>query len=118
MTDNWVVLCAPGLFCVPMEAAPHTKWRHRKNRQLEPQSNVRQLPHADHEVSGILKLVWNFSYNNPNVIYFSCSRCDRLCGLVVKVPGYRSRGPGSIFSEVVGLERGSLSLVRIIEELF
>jgi hypothetical protein len=22
--------------------------------------------------------------------------CDRLCGLVVRVPGYRSRGPGSI----------------------
>jgi hypothetical protein len=22
--------------------------------------------------------------------------CSRLCGLVVRVPGYRSRGPGSI----------------------
>jgi hypothetical protein len=46
-----------------------------------------------------------------------------LCGLVVSVPGYRSRGPGfdsrcyQIFWEVVGLERGPLSLVRIIEEL-
>jgi hypothetical protein len=43
---------------------------------------------------------------------------DRLCGLVVRVPGYRSRGPGfdsrcyQIFLEVVGLERGPLSLVR------
>jgi hypothetical protein len=42
---------------------------------------------------------------------------------VVRVPGYRSRGLGidsgryQIFCEVVGLERGSLSLVRIIEEL-
>jgi hypothetical protein len=48
---------------------------------------------------------------------------DHLCGLVVRVPGYRSRGPGfdpqryQIFWEVVGLERGPLSLVRIIEEL-
>jgi hypothetical protein len=48
---------------------------------------------------------------------------DRLCGLVVRVPGYRSKGPGfdswhyQIFWEVVGLERGPLSLVRIIEEL-
>jgi hypothetical protein len=48
---------------------------------------------------------------------------DRLCGLVVRVPGYRSRGPGfdsqryQIFWEVVGLERGPLSLVRIIEKL-
>jgi hypothetical protein len=48
---------------------------------------------------------------------------DRLCGLVVRVSGYRSRGPGfdsrryQIFWEVVGLERGQLSLVRIIEEL-
>jgi hypothetical protein len=48
---------------------------------------------------------------------------DRLCGLVVIVPGYRFRSPGfdlwryQIFWEVVGLERGPLSLVRIIEEL-
>jgi hypothetical protein len=49
---------------------------------------------------------------------------DRLCGLVVKVPDYRFRGPGLIpsatrfFWEVVGLERGPLSLVMITEELF
>jgi hypothetical protein len=48
---------------------------------------------------------------------------DRLCGLVVRVPGYRSRNPGfdfrryQIFWVVVGLERGSLSLVSTIEEL-
>jgi hypothetical protein len=48
---------------------------------------------------------------------------DRLCGLVVRVPGYRSIGSGfdswrcQIFWEVVGLERGPLSLVRITEEL-
>jgi hypothetical protein len=51
------------------------------------------------------------------------SHLDRLCGLVVRVPGYISRGPGSIccstrfFRELVGLERGLLSLVRTIEEL-
>jgi hypothetical protein len=49
--------------------------------------------------------------------------CDGLCGLVVRVPGYRSRGSGfdsrryQIFWEVVGLERGPPILVRIIEEL-
>jgi hypothetical protein len=48
---------------------------------------------------------------------------QRLCGLVVRIPGYRSRGPGfdsrryQIFWEIMGLERGSLSLVRITEEL-
>jgi hypothetical protein len=51
---------------------------------------------------------------------------DCLCGLVVRVPGYRCRGPGSIpgatrfseiFWEVVGQERGPLSLVSTIEEL-
>jgi hypothetical protein len=42
---------------------------------------------------------------------------------VVRVPGYRSRGSGfdsrryQIFREVVDLERGPLSLVRITEEL-
>jgi hypothetical protein len=46
-----------------------------------------------------------------------------ICCKVVRVPGYRSRGPGfdsrryQIFWEVVGLERGPLSLVRITEEL-
>jgi hypothetical protein len=57
-------------------------------------------------------------------IKFICSHINtRLCGLVVRVPGYRSRGPGfysrhyQISWEVVGLERGPLSLVRIIEEL-
>jgi hypothetical protein len=49
---------------------------------------------------------------------------DRLSCLVVRIPGYRSRGPGfdsrryQIFWELVGLERGPLSLVRITDELF
>ena len=51
---------------------------------------------------------------------------DRLCGLVVRVSGYRYRGLGfdsrryHIFWVAVGLERGALSLVslvRSIEEL-
>jgi hypothetical protein len=45
---------------------------------------------------------------------------DRLCGLVVKVPGCRSRGPDSIPGTtrlVVGLEQAPLSLVSTIEEL-
>jgi hypothetical protein len=48
---------------------------------------------------------------------------NRLRGLVVRVPGYRFRGPGfdsqryQIFWEVLCLERGPLSLVRITEEL-
>jgi hypothetical protein len=48
---------------------------------------------------------------------------NRLCGLLVRVPGYRSRDRGfdsrryQIFWEVVGLEQGPLGLVRITEEL-
>jgi hypothetical protein len=44
---------------------------------------------------------------------------DRLCGLVVRGPGYRSRGLEfysrryHIFWEVVRLERGPLSLVSM-----
>jgi hypothetical protein len=47
---------------------------------------------------------------------------DSLCGLVVRVPGYRYRGPGfdsrcyQIFWEIMGLERGPLRLVSTIEE--
>jgi hypothetical protein len=49
---------------------------------------------------------------------------DRLCGLVVRVPAYRSKDPAfdswcyQISLEVVGLERGQLSLVRIIQKAF
>jgi hypothetical protein len=48
---------------------------------------------------------------------------NRPCGLVVKVPGYRSRGLGfdtrryQAFWEVVDLEGGPLSLVSTVEEL-
>jgi hypothetical protein len=47
---------------------------------------------------------------------------DRLFGLVVRVLGYRSGGPDSIpgttkKKNVVGLERGPLSLVSATEEL-
>jgi hypothetical protein len=44
-----------------------------------------------------------------------------LCGLVVRVLGYRSGGPGSIpvttRKKVVGLVQGPLSLVSTTEEL-
>jgi hypothetical protein len=47
---------------------------------------------------------------------------DRLCGLVVRVLGYRSGGPGSIpgttrKQNVVGLQRGALSLVSTTEDI-
>jgi hypothetical protein len=48
---------------------------------------------------------------------------DHLCGLVVRVPGCRSRGLRFdfrryyIFRVAVGLERSPLSLTRINEEL-
>jgi hypothetical protein len=46
---------------------------------------------------------------------------DRLCGVVVRVLGYRSGGlgsiPGTTRKKVVGLERGPLSLVSTPGEL-
>jgi hypothetical protein len=63
------------------------------------------------------------SLSNVRVCNFKSfvSTYDRLCGLVVRVLGYRSEGPGSIpdttRKTVVGLERGPLSLVSTTEEL-
>jgi hypothetical protein len=48
--------------------------------------------------------------------YDLCCHHDRLCGLVARGPGSDSRCY-QIFWEVVGLERGPLSLVRITDEL-
>jgi hypothetical protein len=48
---------------------------------------------------------------------------DHLCGLVVRVPGYRAGSPGfdsralQEMKKVLGLERGPLSLVSTTEEL-
>jgi hypothetical protein len=58
-----------------------------------------------------------------DVFYYVLEFRDHLCGLVVRVVGYKSRGPGfdswryQIFWEVVGLERGRLSLVSTTKEL-
>jgi hypothetical protein len=51
-----------------------------------------------------------------------CKTSYRLCGLVVRVLGYISGGPGSMSGttrkkKVVGLERVSLSFVSTTEEL-
>jgi hypothetical protein len=60
---------------------------------------------------------------NKTIIEQKYLQRDRLCGLTVRVSGYRSRGPGfvsrlfQIFWEAVGLEWGPLSLVRSTEEL-
>ena len=67
----------------------------------------------------------HLSYKCANTSFnFICIKfTDRLCGLVVRVSGYRYRVLGfdsrryQIFWVVVGLERGPLSLVRSIEEL-
>jgi hypothetical protein len=61
-------------------------------------------------------------FMSQNLIMSSPTNEDRLCGLVVRVLGYRSGGPGSIpgttrKKKVVGLEQGPLSLVSTTEEL-
>jgi hypothetical protein len=66
---------------------------------------------------------WQTSTCFPDALLVVCSNSGRLCGLVVRVLGYRSRGPGfdsrryQIFYEVVGLDRGPLSLVRITDDI-
>jgi hypothetical protein len=66
------------------------------------------------------RIAWYMSYKTAKWVWGLI--WDRLCCLVVRAPGCRSRGPGSIpsatkFWEVVGLERGPLSLVNANEEL-
>jgi hypothetical protein len=58
-------------------------------------------------------------------LYTTVRHCDRLCDLVVKVPGYRSRGDLWVCSQdfrryqivLEVVERGPLSIVNLIEEL-
>jgi hypothetical protein len=67
--------------------------------------------------------LWNQGSACHTMSILLCPCGYRLCGLVVRVPGYRSRGSAfdsrryQIFWEVVPLERGPLSLFSITEEL-
>jgi hypothetical protein len=86
----------------------------------------------------VFPLEWSLSPNtfpeeyslrdNSDIYFFHKQRImecggrhDRLCGLVVRVPGYRSGGPvsipGTTSKKIMGLERGALSLVSTTEEL-
>ena len=84
----------------------------------EAHSTVWNLPYFTLLAPRILRWLLDF-WRFVNPILHS----GRLCGLVVRVSGYRYRGPGfdprryQIFWVVVGLEWGPLSLMRSIEEL-
>jgi hypothetical protein len=72
-------------------------------------------------LSGILKKTREHNFSETLFIWILGRERDRLCGLVVRVLGYRSGGPGSIpvttRKKVVGVDRGPLSLVSTNEEL-
>jgi hypothetical protein len=62
-----------------------------------------------------------YLFFNPILFALCSSTFDLLCGLVVRVLGYRSGGPGSILGttrkKMLGLERDTLSLVSTTEQL-
>jgi hypothetical protein len=89
--------------------------------------NTSNVKHVSITVKSLTSIM-SIARANPIVAMDVCLKLlsmfclDRLCGLVVKVLGYRSGGPGSIpgttrGKKVVGLERGPLRLVSITEEL-
>jgi hypothetical protein len=68
--------------------------------------------------------VVSYQWGMNRIFKYYLERSDCLCGLVVRVPGYRSRGAGfdsrryQIFWKIVGLQRGPLSIVSTIQKLF
>jgi hypothetical protein len=80
-----------------------------------------QLSCLGHSLEDIFVTFW--FHSTPDTFPWRSGLPDRLCCLVVRVPGYISRGLGfdfrhyQICRELVGLERGSLNLVRTIERL-
>jgi hypothetical protein len=102
---EWTFLTLPGLELRPLSRPARSQSIYRL-RSLN--SNCIQYR------TKIRKKVYGFVSIGRTMI-------DRLCGLVIRVLGYRSGGPGSIpgttKKKVVGLERGPLSLVSTTEEL-
>jgi len=89
-----------------------THHHHHKHQAFDPSiCSISTVTAARANASSVFQL---FSF----LVVCSGMTSDRLCGLVVRVSGYRYRGPGfdsrryQIFWVVVGLERGPLSLVR------
>jgi hypothetical protein len=102
---------------------PSGKEAGRSPQSVMTRNQMRQSFHATPS-SALLSRDLHVCYMCVNEFAFAyeCT-LDRLYGLAVRVPGYRSRGPGfdsqhyNIFWEAVGLERGPFSLVSTIEEL-
>jgi hypothetical protein len=101
-----------------MEPVDHSgRMRHEMSLPAQPLESWVRIPLE----------VWKHALNLfcvfINLFLFIIIIINRLCSLVVRVLGYRSGGPGfdfrhyQIFWEVVGLERGPLSLVSTTEEL-
>jgi hypothetical protein len=93
-----------------------TEVAHRRQKWKKPSnsSNVHSFQHSEKAI---------IPTANYSLISFKTRKVDHLCGLVVTVPGYRSRGPElhsrryQTLWEVVGLTRGPLSLVSTTDEL-
>jgi hypothetical protein len=78
------------------------------------ESSIRPYPEPDELSEHIRNFFFKIHFN---IILPPTN--DHLCGLVVRVPGYRSRGPALpvFFWEVTGSGTGPLSLVSKIEDL-
>ena len=110
-----------------LEWVLYQTWKCPEERTAEAADHPPSYPKNCLQPPAVLE-VKNFETYYPQIVRLNNFEqfgmaIDRLCGLVVRVSGYRYRGPGfdprryQIFWVVVGLEWGSLSLVRSIEEL-
>jgi hypothetical protein len=89
----------------------------------------RQADHPPQTIASVKK-TWNYTSTLSCVFMAQClvkhkdSSTIHICGIVMRVPGYTSMGPGfesrryQISREIMGLEQGPLRRVRISEELF
>jgi hypothetical protein len=99
--------------------------RGRKGGRTLPRPQPLVVCHCTWDATSVLTRATRRHIPEDDILHSHRRECigERLCGLVVRVPDYGSRGPGfdywrcQIFCVVVELERGPPSLVRINEEL-
>jgi hypothetical protein len=94
-TTTWPIVPHPATHCAPL--LPDASPRHQRHLlQVQPRPNNIIFSRDRRGLLPLSRILEASIAFHLGHAYSVITEIDRLCGLVVRVPGYRFRGPGSI----------------------